>query len=61
MYEINNTMTQENRYDLWCSSCENECTGICKLCVFAGCPTRYKVKRPMFSGMSTAVKSAERI
>ena len=47
MNEVNNTMTQENRHELWCSSCENECTNVCKCCVFAGCPTRYKFKKPI--------------
>lgn len=47
MSEINNTMAQENRQDLWCSSCENENTEICKNCVFAGCPTKYKTRKPI--------------
>lgn len=47
MNEVHNTMTQENRQEIWCSACQNEGSANCKYCVFAGTPTRYKSKRPI--------------
>ena len=47
MNEINNTMTLDNRQELWCSSCKNEGSKVCKNCVFAGMPTRYEFNSPL--------------
>lgn len=47
MFEINNTMVQENRQEIWCAFCKNENTEQCKYCVFAGTPTRYEFNKPI--------------
>lgn len=54
MFEINDTMFQENRKEIWCVTCKNENTEQCKNCVLdcvlAGLPTRYRLKSLKSSG-----------
>ena len=45
----NNTMVQEDRETIWCANCKNDNTPICKECVFAGVPTKYKTNKPVIS------------